>query len=146
MALCTVVVHMGTDKKATGGGLPFSRKDGGILIWKGVNTVKWDGADARLLKTQHSAFKLMQNLFAQGIITQAACMGFDLHLLVTKGAHRALCPRCAKSQLFSTTGSHGSQGPEFCTLPPPCWYTRGFFFSLMLATGPRVLHSAPHAV
>ena len=24
--------------------------------------------------------------------------------------------RCAKSRLFSTTGSHGSQGPEFCTL------------------------------
>ena len=32
----------------------------------------------------------------------------------TKGAHRVLCTRCAKSQLFSTTGSHGSQGPEFC--------------------------------
>ena len=31
------------------------------------------------------------------------------------GAHRALCPRCAKSRLFSTAGSHGSQGPEFCT-------------------------------
>ena len=31
------------------------------------------------------------------------------------GAHRALCARCAKSRLFSTTGSHGSQGPEFCT-------------------------------
>ena len=28
------------------------------------------------------------------------------------GAHRALCTRCAKSRLFSTTGSHGSQGPE----------------------------------
>ena len=25
--------------------------------------------------------------------------------------------RCAKRRLFSTTGSHGSQGPEFCT---PC--------------------------
>ena len=23
--------------------------------------------------------------------------------------------RCAKSQLFFTNGSHGSQGPEFCT-------------------------------
>ena len=33
----------------------------------------------------------------------------------TEGAHRALCPCCAKSRLFSTTGSHGSQGPEFCT-------------------------------
>ena len=30
-------------------------------------------------------------------------------------AHRALCARCAKIRLFSTTGSHGSQGPEFCT-------------------------------
>ena len=27
----------------------------------------------------------------------------------------ALCPRCAKSRLFFTNGSHGSQGPEFCT-------------------------------
>ena len=26
--------------------------------------------------------------------------------------------RCAKSQLFSTTGSYGSRGPEFCTLQP----------------------------
>ena len=35
------------------------------------------------------------------------------------GAHRALCARCAravKSRLFFTTGSHGSQGLEFCTL------------------------------
>ena len=27
--------------------------------------------------------------------------------------------RCAKSWLFSTTGSHGTQGPEFCT---PCCF------------------------
>ena len=28
--------------------------------------------------------------------------------------------------------------------PPPCWYTRDYFFlSLMLATGPRVLNAAP---
>ena len=33
---------------------------------------------------------------------------------LAKGAPRALCPRCAKSRLFSTTGSHGSQGSEFC--------------------------------
>ena len=31
------------------------------------------------------------------------------------GAHRALCPRCAKSRLFSASSSHGSQGPELCT-------------------------------
>ena len=51
------------------------------------------------------------------------------------GEHRALCPRCAKSRLFSTTGSHGSQ--------PRCCYTRDlfFFFSLMRATGPRVLNT-----
>ena len=30
----------------------------------------------------------------------------------------ALCKRCAKSRLFFTTGSHGSWGPEFCTLQP----------------------------
>ena len=29
-----------------------------------------------------------------------------------------LCPRCTKSRLFSTTNSHGSQGPECCTLQP----------------------------
>ena len=28
--------------------------------------------------------------------------------------------RCAKSRLFSTPGSHGSQGPEFCT-PDAVW-------------------------
>ena len=27
--------------------------------------------------------------------------------------------RCAKSRLFPTTDSHGSQGPEFCT---PCCF------------------------
>ena len=35
-------------------------------------------------------------------------------------AHRALCPRCAKSRLISTTSNHRSQGPEFCTLQPCC--------------------------
>ena len=59
---------------------------------------------------------------------------------------RTLCPRCAKRRLFSTTGSHGTQGPEFCTRQPLLVH-RGFFFSgLMLATGPRVLNSAPQAV
>ena len=42
------------------------------------------------------------------------------------GAHRALCAHCAKSWLFSTTGSHGSQGPEFCTLQPLLVH-QGFF-------------------
>ena len=31
------------------------------------------------------------------------------------GTHPALCARCAKRRLFSTPGSHGSQGPGFCT-------------------------------
>ena len=31
------------------------------------------------------------------------------------GAHRALWARSAKRRLFSITGSHRSQGPEFCT-------------------------------
>ena len=39
----------------------------------------------------------------------------------------ALCPRCAKSPLFSTTGSHGSQGPEFLTLQPPLLH-QGLFY------------------
>ena len=62
------------------------------------------------------------------------------------GAHRALCARCAKSRLFFTTGHHGSQGPEFCTLQPLLIHQGFFFSSLMLATGPRVLNSAPHVV
>ena len=44
------------------------------------------------------------------------------HLCNLTGPHsrqkNALCSRCAKSRLFSITGSHGSQGPEFCTLQP----------------------------
>ena len=32
--------------------------------------------------------------------------------------YRGHTVRCAKSWLFSITGSHGSQGPEFCTLQP----------------------------
>ena len=35
------------------------------------------------------------------------------------GAHRLLCVRCAKRRLFSTAGSHWSQGPELCTSAPP---------------------------
>ena len=38
----------------------------------------------------------------------------------------ALCPRCAKSRPFFTTGSHGSRGPEFCTLQPLLVH-QGFF-------------------
>ena len=41
---------------------------------------------------------------------------------------------CEK-RLFSTTGSHGSQGPEICTLQSLLGH-QGFFFSLMLATVP----------
>ena len=43
--------------------------------------------------------------------------------------HRALCTRCAKSRLFSTTSSHGSQGREFCTLQPLLVH-QGFFVSV----------------
>ena len=48
---------------------------------------------------------------------------------VNKGAPRALCPRCAKSRLFSITGSHGSQGLDICTLQPLLVH-QGFFLSL----------------
>ena len=52
-------------------------------------------------------------------------------LFPTGGAHPALCLRCAKSQLFSTnTGSHRSQGPKFCTLPPLLIH-QGFFCFLV---------------
>ena len=50
--------------------------------------------------------------------------------------HRALCTHFAKSWLFSTIGSHRSQGPEFCTLQPRC-YTGYFFLSLTVATDSR---------
>ena len=40
----------------------------------------------------------------------------------------ALCALCAKSRLFSTAGSYGSQGPEFCTLPTPLLVHQGLFF------------------
>ena len=56
---------------------------------------------------------------------------------------RTVC--CAKSRLFSTTGSHWSQGLEFCTLQPLIVH-RGYFSRLMLAMSPRVLNPAPHAV
>ena len=36
--------------------------------------------------------------------------------------------RCVKRQLFSTTGSYRSQGPEFCTLQPLLVH-QGYFFS-----------------
>ena len=51
-----------------------------------------------------------------------------IHLIFgqAKGGHRALCLRCAKSRLFFTTGSHGSRGPEFCTLQPLLVH-QGFF-------------------
>ena len=54
--------------------------------------------------------------------------------------------RCAKSWLFSITGSHGSQGLGICTLQPLLLVHQGFFISVMLATGPGVLNSAPDAV
>ena len=56
-----------------------------------------------------------------------------------------MCLRCAKSRLVSTTGSHRTQGHEFCTLQPLLVHQGFFPSSLMLATGPRVLDSAPHA-
>ena len=44
--------------------------------------------------------------------------------------HRGRTMRCARavppSRLFFTTGSHGSQGPEFCTLQPLLVH-QGFF-------------------
>ena len=49
--------------------------------------------------------------------------------VLLRGAHRALYARCAKSRLFSTTSSHRSQGPEFCTpdavLNGSCRFCRG---------------------
>ena len=36
--------------------------------------------------------------------------------------HHVLCPRLAKSRLFSTTSTHGSQGFEFYTPCTPCHF------------------------
>ena len=44
----------------------------------------------------------------------------------TPCAVAALCLRCPKSRLFSTTGSHRSQGPEFLILQPLLVH-QGFF-------------------
>ena len=44
-----------------------------------------------------------------------------------RGAHRALCPRCARSRLFFTTGSHGSRVLNSAPYSPS-WYTREFLF------------------
>ena len=53
---------------------------------------------------------------SKGSSTGATQSMHDWHWSWTPwGAHRALCPRCAKSPLFSTPGSHGSQGLEFRT-------------------------------
>ena len=51
---------------------------------------------------------------------------------------------CEKSAVFHH-GSHGSQGPEFCTLQPLLVHQGFFLSSLMLAMGPRVLNSAPYS-
>ena len=42
-------------------------------------------------------------------------------LILTVTRHRSLGARCVTSRLFSTTGSHGSQGPELCTLDHACF-------------------------
>ena len=57
------------------------------------------------------------------------------------GAVPALCACCAKSRCFP---SPVAMGPRVLTSAPysPCWYTRDFFLSVMLAMGPRVLSSA----
>ena len=52
-------------------------------------------------------------------VTRTLCPSIRFAFFVVTGgapcAVPALCPRCVKSRLFSTAGSHGSQGPEFCT-------------------------------
>ena len=55
---------------------------------------------------------------------------------------RAMPALCEKSAVFPPPVA---TGPRVLNSAPysPCWYTRVLFFSLMLATGPRVLDSAP---
>ena len=73
---------------------------------------------------------------------------------LTTPCHRARVAQCCESLsghtvrcARATTDSHGSQGPEFCTLQLLLVH-QGFFCLVpggMLATGPSVLNSAPHA-
>ena len=64
------------------------------------------------------------------VLIQPDCLAPRSHgiSVYTWGAHRVLCARCAKSRLFFTTGSHRSQGPQFCTLQPmlPMLVHQGF--------------------
>ena len=50
----------------------------------------------------------------------AVALALGLHWVAWVAVYplRGRTVRCAKSRLFSTTGSHGSQGPGFCTLQP----------------------------
>ena len=62
-------------------------------------------------------------------------------LMCFGGADRALCA-VRKVRCFPPPVA---MGPRVLNSAPysPCWYARDFFFSLMLATGPMVLSSAP---
>ena len=60
-------------------------------------------------------------------ITVHGFSGFSAGHRLREGTHHALCLRCAKSRLFFTNGSHGSRGPEFCTLQP-LLVRQGFLF------------------
>ena len=81
--------------------------------------------DAPLPPTSVCPMATAQSYFQHGCFVEVLFQ--QAHKEALSGAHRALCPRCAKSRLFSSTGSHGSQGHEFCTLQPLLVH-QGFFF------------------
>ena len=50
------------------------------------------------------------------VVQPKECQLCTMKVILGGEANRVLCARCANSRLSSTTGSHGSQGPEFCSL------------------------------
>ena len=81
---------------------------------------------------------LQHNCCSMDSLITVLCRNVSIHLLChvlfwgtesvlsPEGSHRALCPRCTKGRLFFTTSSHGSQGPDYCTLQPLLVH-QGFF-------------------
>ena len=61
-----------------------------------------------------STLKIALGVFWEKYRTKLSIPSLCRHL--SEGAHSTLCVHCANSRLFFTTGSHGPQVPEFCTL------------------------------
>ena len=94
-------------------------RDGSSLFWPCAGGVLFDEPYLWSCSAFFVHFQIWSNNFNASNGMLSVCPSPYLvfgHIGV--GVHHALCPRCAKSRLFSTTGSHGFQGPEFCTPQP----------------------------